>query len=247
MSDARARAQRHLGRYPKLYTAAVVWIIAMIALPVITSRANTIFRPDDNLVAQELPTETPGPVPSGVTSLAPIINLVLGNPPTTAPPTEQLPDGKPPEFVEPTFIDNVFNLIPPPPALPDLPPEMLAVIRAVSPLASKGCTGLGLASLVVAVVAPSLEGIPIERILPYLAPVTSACAYFPIPKQHTVCKADEPFVQDIGGLTKTPPILGLGIDQLTAFEDLVIEQFGMQFPRISDTARATLDCKLVSE
>lgn len=247
MSSARQRAQHHVSRYPKLYAAAVIWIVAMVALPVITSRANTIFRPDQNLVAEELPLDTPGTLPSGVSSFAPIINLVLGVPPTTAPPTVQLPEAKPPELVEPTFIDNVFNLVPPPPALPDLPPEMLAMIRAVSPIASKGCTGLGLASLVVAVVAPSLEGVPIERILPYLAPVTSACAYFPIPKQHTVCKADEPFVQDIGGLTKTPPILGLGIDQLTAFEDLVIEQFGMQFPRISDTARDTLDCKLVSE
>lgn len=247
MPNPRARAVHHLSRYPKLYAAAAVWAIAMIALPVITSRASTIFRPDAPLVAGETPIAAT-PTPPGLSSFAPLVNLVLGKPPATTPPTTpELPEAKPPELVEPTFFDNVFNLVPPPPALPELPPEVLAVIRSVTPIASRGCTGLGLASLVVAVVAPSLDGVPIERILPYLAPVTSACAYFPIPKLHTVCAADEPFVIDVGGLTKTPPVLGLGVDQLTAFEDLVIEQFGMAFPRISDVAREQLDCKLVSE
>ena len=62
-----------------------------------------------------------------------------------------------------------------------------------------------------------------------------------------MCAADEPFVIDLGGLTKTPPILGLGIDQLTAMEDLIIEQFGPGFPRVSDVAREQFDCHLVTE
>lgn len=246
MGNARSRAVHHVGRYPKLYAAAAIWAVAMVALPVITSRAGTIFRPDVQPSGQsDLPLAAPT-LPSGFNAVAPLIPLVLGVPPTTAPPLEP-PESKPPELVEPTFFDNLFNLIPPPPALPNLPPSVLAVIRTATPIASKGCTGLGLASLVVAVVAPSLEGVPIERILPYLAPVTSACAYFPIPPTHTVCAADEPFVVDVGGLTTTPPVLGLGIDQLTAIEDLVIEQFGLAFPRISETPRQQLDCKLVTE
>jgi hypothetical protein len=180
----------------------------------------------------------PGVAPGTATPITP-----PPAPPATGTPPR--PVAVPPESIPPELIDELFNLFPPPAALPQIPAELQPIVRAAAPLATHGCTGLGLASLVVAVVAPSAEGVPLERILPYLAPVTSACANFPIPETHTVCAADAPLVLDLGGLATSPPILGLGIDQLTAIEDIIALSFGDAFPRISDTAREALDCTLV--
>ncbi len=236
----------HVRRYPRWYAVGVLWLIGMIALPVIESAPRRIFGGETPVVQEESPLTLAPTPPIGGIPVAPFLALTLTAPPV-APGETPLPESPPPEFIEPAFIDTLFDLIPPPQSLPELPPEIQRIIRAAGPIATQGCTGLGLAALVVAVVAPSAEGVPIERILPYLAPVTSVCAYFPIPKLHTVCAADEPLIIDLGGLTKTPPILGLGIDQLTAIEDIVAEMYGDGFPRVSDLAREQLDCHLVDE
>lgn len=246
------RVAHHLRRYPRWYAVAAIWLVGMIALPVIKSdAARETFNAD--APAQRQPQQQEQGPPLGLAPLPPLAGFSLA--PTLGPTTTQparvgetpLPEPEPLDLIGADFFDTIFDLIPSPPALPPLPPQLEAVIRAAAPIAAQGCTGLGLAALVIAVVAPSVEGVPIERILPYLAPVTSACAFFPIPKLHTVCAADEPLIIDVGGLTKTPPILGLGIDQLTAIEDVIASYYGDGFPRLSDTARETLDCKLVSE
>jgi hypothetical protein len=62
---------------------------------------------------------------------------------------------------------------------------------------------------------------------------------------HTVCAADEPFVIDLAGLTKSPPIIGLGIDQLDAIESQLASTFGQSIPRLAPSLREQFDCKLV--
>ena len=180
----------------------LIWLVGMVALPVITSRAGQIFRRPSRRRPRRLPLVVPPAPLFGAFPLTPFLSLALAVPTLAGEPP--LPEAEPPEFIEPSFLDTLFDLIPPPPSLPTLPARNRARRAAVPRIAAQGCTGLGLASLVVAVVAPSLEEVPIERILPYLAPVTSACAFFPIPKVHTVCAADEPLIIDLGGLTKTP-------------------------------------------
>ena len=149
------------------------------------------------------------------------------------------------QLVPPEILDLIFDALPPV-VFPALPPEVAPVFNAVSPLAATGCSGLGLAGVIVAVAAQSANGVPIERLLPYLAPASTACASFPIPAQHTVCEADKPFVTDLGGLTSTPPILGLGIDQLRAFEQLLANTFGQSIPSLADSIAVQLNCALVS-
>jgi hypothetical protein len=155
---------------------------------------------------------------------------------TTAP--EQL------TLVPEELLDVIFDFLPVP-VIPPLPPELATLAAAIAPIATTGCSALGLASIIIAVVAQSAEGVPIGRLLPYLAPVSSACASFPIPEVHTVCAFDEPFVIDVGGLTSTPPILGLGIDQVAAIEDALATSFGIDVPRLAPTLREQLDCEVV--
>lgn len=251
MADARTRLLRHIRRYPRWYGVAAVWLVGILVLPVVELDPLQVFSTPEPGSQETAPADPAaldlapfGAAPrGGVGGPGPAVVPSDDGPPATG--TEAPPEAVPPESIPPELIDQLFDLFPPPPALPDIPPELQPVVRAVSPIAKYGCTGLGLASLVVAVVAPSLEGIPLERILPYLVPVTSACAYFPIPETHTVCAADEGLIIDLGGVATTPPVLGLGIDQLTAVEDLIAQSFGASFPRLSDTAREALDCRLV--
>ncbi len=252
MTDPRARVLHHVRRYPKWYGVAALWVLGMLVLPVVELDPLQIFSSPSPATevaappASGAPGTPAGSATPGGSGVAP--GSAAPASPATGPPahgTPPRPVAVPPESIPPELIDELFNLFPPPAALPEIPAELQAIVRAAAPLATHGCTGLGLASLVVAVVAPSAEGIPLERILPYLAPVTSACANFPIPETHTVCAADAPFVLDLGGLATSPPILGLGIDQLTAVEDIIALSFGDSIPRISDAAREALDCRLV--
>jgi hypothetical protein len=248
--DPRAHAVQHLRRYPRWYAAAAVWLIAMVALPVVELDPLQIFHspapsvpaaPGTPAASVETPSGSGPDADVAPTSDAP---GTVGDGPLT--PTSLL-ETVPPEEVPPELIDELFDMFPPPQALPDVPENLQPVVRAVAPLATQGCTGLGLAGLVVAVVAPSAEGVPLERILPYLAPATGACANFPIPETHTVCEADKPLIFDLGGVTKTPPILGLGIDQLAAIEAIINTATGGGFLNLSETARDLLGCEVVTE
>lgn len=245
---------RHVRRYPRWYAALAVWLVFLLLAPVVGVDVLPAFGAP---AAQQQPVAT---TPSTVGPTAPLPDLAAG--PVDAAPAP-LPDATPvpvdegeptpspdPEFVPPEelppgLFDPLFDAIPGLPAI-DTPPELMPLFRAVAPIAGYGCTATGLASLVLAVVAPSVEDVPLERILPYLAPVTSACANFPIPETHTVCALDQPFVVDLGGLATSPPVIGVGIDVIEAFETELINAFGIEVPRLSASLREQLDCEVVT-
>ncbi len=94
--------------------------------------------------------------------------------------------------------------------------------------------------------APSVEDVPLERLLPCLSPVFTACANFPIPTTHTECEIDKPFIIDFGGLAESPPIIGVGIDVIDAFENELATTYGVAIPRIAPALREALDCEIVT-
>jgi hypothetical protein len=243
----------HLRRYPWWYGIAAVWIVAMLSLPIVRGGAlasvlggddtrdgtTTVTGPDGQAAGPSL---DPGaPPPSSVDDEPRIDGGVASD--DTVPPVDDGADAL--QLVPPEILDLIFDALPPV-VFPALPPEVAPVFNAVAPLAATGCSGLGLAGVVVAVAAQSANGVPIERLLPYLAPASTACASFPIPAKHTVCESDKPFVTDLGGLTTSPPILGLGIDQLRAFEQLMANTFGQSIPSVADSLAVQLNCQLIS-
>lgn len=248
---------QHLRRYPRWYAVGATWLAMMVVLPTVGADVVRSFAApaaQQQPAPVEAPTTDSVPVSleSGATSPSPVAAPASPAPPSPAseptagdePSESTPPEIVPPEELPPNFFDPVFDAIPGLPAV-NTPPELMPVFRAVAPIAGYGCTATGLASLVLAVVAPSVEQVPVERLLPYLAPVTSACANFPLPEARTVCALDEPFVADLGGLATSPPVIGLGIDSIQAFETELIETYGIPIPRISDSLREQLDCELI--
>ena len=239
-NDRRLAVTGHLRRYPWWYGLAAVWLVAMMALPVVhLGPLDTATRTE--VAAGPGPT-TSGAGPSSVTSpfgsgatVGPFGGTGggTGGPVTTvAGARAATPTTKPGALtlVPPALLDLVFNAIPQV-VVPPLPEGLAPIARALAPIAATGCSGLGLASVVVAVVAQSANGVPVQRILPYLSPLSTACASFPIPAHHTVCAADPPFVVNLGGLTSTPPILGLGIDEVQATQTLLSQKLRSDAPR----------------
>lgn len=243
----------HLRRYPIWYAVGLVWLIAMVSLPIVRGTAladafggEPSGRASGTTTSSTIPALTPGGIlaPGGSDGSVTTPTDASGSPVDTVAPSP-VDEDDPLELVPPEFLDLIFDALPPI-VFPALPPEVAPVFNAVAPLAATGCSGLGLAGVVVAVAAQSANGVPIERILPYLAPASTACASFPIPAKHTVCEVDKPFIQDLGGLATSPPILGLGIDQLAALETLLETSFGVAVPTVSEDLREQLDCELVS-
>jgi hypothetical protein len=239
----------HVRRYPRWYAVALAWLVAMLALPVVSADPLDLFTadpPTSTTAAPAGPTGPGGPA-SGVHGGAPGTGdgTAAPAPSTDAPPEPADEEPTALELVPPELLDLILDSLPPL-VTPAVPPELAPLANAIAPVASFGCSGLGLASVVVAVVAQSAQGVPVERVLPYLAPVVTACAAFPIAATHTVCAADVPLIVDVGGLTKTPPILGLGIDQLEAFEHVVSSTFGTPVPSVAAGLRAQLDCQVVT-
>jgi hypothetical protein len=239
----------HVRRYPWWYGALAVWLVAMLALPVVELDPLAAFRDEQAAPNATATTSAPAPgfAPGGGELAGPSVGGEAGatdeGAAGDAVTTTTAPSAL--ELVPPEVLDLVFDAIPPI-EFPPLPEELATLAAAIAPIATTGCSGLGLASLVVAVVAQTVEGVPLGRLLPYLAPVSTACASFPIPEHHTECAADEPLVIDLGGLTETPPILGLGIDQLDAIETLMADTFGIAAPRLAPELRTMFDCRLVS-
>jgi hypothetical protein len=243
----------HVRRYPWWYGVAAIWLAAIIALPIVELDPLEAFARDDVPTtsapgSEDLVDGIPGgPFGSGG-SLGE--GDRAGGSSGTAAPDAADGTGAPDdpvglELVPPELLDLIFDAIPTF-QFPPLPAELATLARAMAPIAAYGCSGLGLASIVIAVVAQTIEGVPLERVLPYLAPVSAACATFPIPEARTVCTVDEPFVVDIGGLTNSPPILGLGIDQLDVIESTIAATFGQEIPRLAPQLRAQLGCTFVS-
>lgn len=246
---------RHVRDYPRWYAAGVTWLVLMIVLPVVgvdivpafaapavqqQPAAAEVAAPSTGAPAPPpAPVAPQGPAAPAQTDLAPTTTVAQA--PSESPPPEIIP----PEELPPGFFDPFFDVIPGLPAI-DTPEELMPLYRAVAPIATHGCTATGLAAIVLAVVAPSVEGVPLERLLPYLSPVTSACANFPIPKTHTECELDQPFIIDLGGLAMSPPIIGMGIDAIEAFETELIATYGVGVPRVSGSLRETLNCEVVT-
>lgn len=244
----------HLRRYPVWYVVGAVWVVAMLSLPIVRGSAFAdVFDRSDPTTTTEAtgPGSTGAPGDPGTAigpdgtpigdGTLPADDEVVDD--TTTPAAED-PRGDELALVPPELLDLVFDALPPF-VFPALPDEVLPIARAVAPVAATGCSAIGLAGVIVAVAAQTAEGVPIERILPYLAPVSTACASFPIPEVHTVCEADQPFITDLGGLTTSPPILGLAIDQLQAIEQLLTNSFGVPVPALSADLRVQLGCELV--
>ena len=242
----------HLRRYPVWYAVGAIWLVAMLSLPIVRGSAladvfdggetTTGVTGPGGTAAQGDPGTTLGPDGTPITEGSSVDGDEVGED-TTVPPADD-EDGDELALVPPEILDLVFDALPPF-VFPSLPDEVLPVARAVAPVAATGCSAIGLAGVVVAVAAQTAEGVPIERLLPYLAPVSTACASFPIPAVHTVCEADKPFITDLAGLTTSPPILGLAIDQLQAIEQLLTNSFGVAVPALSADLRVQLDCELV--
>jgi hypothetical protein len=252
----RRTVARHLRRYPWWYGIAAVWLTAILALPIV--RLSPLEVLSRQATTGDLPAPAGNPSPSTVAlppgrGAAPLAGGGTGGGPTTAL-TVVTPDGPTTttattgpgalDLVSPEVLDLVFDAIPQI-VLPPLPDELAPLARAIAPIAATGCSGLGLASVVVAVVAQSANGVPVQRLLPYLTPVSTACAAFPVAAHHTVCAADPPFVIDLGGLASTPPILGLGIDEVEATQTLLAQTFGQPMPDLAASLRTQLDCKVV--
>ena len=241
----------HVRRYPWWYGVAALWITAILVLPIVHLDPLAALAGDDRTAA---PTQTPsvtvapGSSPTFVGGGSPTASVgggsattVAGEGPTASTTATTTPGSL--ELVPPELLDLVFDAIPAF-VFPPLPEELAPITAALAPIASTGCSGLGLAGVVVAVVAQSANGVPVQRILPYLAPLSSACASFPIPKHHTVCAIDVPFVTDLGGLVSTPPILGLGIDEIEQTEQLLASTFGQTLPPLADQLREQFDCTI---
>ena len=236
----------HLRRYPWWYGAAVVWLVAMLALPVVRLDPLAALRDDGAAGPASGGPAADGPAVTGIPTVPPsLLDQVrpeLFELPTTAPAgtTATTAPGEL-DLVPPELLDLLLDSLPPV-VFPPLPEELSTLAAGIAPIASFGCSGVGLASLVVSVVAQTVEGVPLGRLLPYLTPVSAACATFPVPKVHTVCAADEPLVIDLGGVTSTPPIIGLGIDQLDALETLMSSTFGVAVPKLAPELRILFDC-----
>jgi hypothetical protein len=242
----------HLRRYPLWYALGAVWLVGMLSLPIVKGSALADVLTGGPSTATTVASAPQAPAPGDLgtgSSDAPI--SLEGDGGVASPTTVETVDrghddgGDALQIVPPEILDAIFDALPPL-VFPALPREIEPLTNAIAPLAATGCSGLGLAGVVIAVAAQTAEGVPLERLLPYLAPASTACATFPIPPVHTVCEADKPFITDIGGLTSTPPILGLGIDELRAFEQLMTAQFGVAVPSVADSLAAQLDCELVS-
>jgi hypothetical protein len=256
MLDRARTLAHHLRRYPWWYGLAAVWIVGMLALPIVrgTALADAFGGETGSTTAPPATAAPAGPElaggggpPASTPGITPVDEAGNGDDGSTTTTAAAADDdgGDALQLVPPELLDAIFDVLPPL-VFPALPPEVAPVANAVVPLMSTGCSGLGLASVVVAVAAQSIDGVPFDRLLPYLAPVSTACASFPVPKAHTVCEGDKPLIIDLAGLTSTPPVLGLGIDQLRAFEQLMTSQFGMTVPAVSDQLSTQLHCTLVS-
>jgi hypothetical protein len=248
------RLADHLRRYPVWYAVGAIWLVGMLSLPIVrgTSLADALIGdrgPGTTVTAGPSDTAPVDLGTDGSDGLGPTGGEGVGttNGPTTATTATRgstAPDD-PLQLVPPEFLDAIFDSLPPL-VLPALPKELDPLTSAVAPLATTGCSGLGLASVVIAVAAQTVDGVPLERLLPYLAPASTACASFPVPPVHTVCAMDQPLIADVGGLTTTPPILGLGVDQLRALEVVMSSQFGASIPSSADQIAQQLDCHQVS-
>jgi hypothetical protein len=241
-------ALTHLRRYPKWYAVAVVWVLAMAIVPVVKQPVahlaeRTRARAVDAVAAPLAPAAEP--LPPGSDDVLPPSPVLPGVPALPPPPT-----AKPTPSPQPQPAPAGLTL----PALPALPipapPKQLdPLFAALAPLTTTGCSGIGLAAVVIAVVAPTVDQVPLDQLLPYLVPAYTVCALFPLPKAHTVCPLDDQVAaqlpDDITSLTEPPTIIGVGIDVIAGMEAAASQMAGVPLMGYADSLRTQLGCHVV--
>ena len=240
---------RHLRRYVVWYGIAVVWAVLMASVPVVKHHAATLAsRPHARTITTEIPAPAPAPVVAGEAVALPPPPAPLPTTPVTAAPA---PAGR-----APTPTPTPAPAPPPGLQLPALPPlpfpavpdQVQPLLDAVSPLMKTGCSAIGLAAVVVAVVAPTVQQVPLDQLMPYLVPAYTVCALFPIPKSHTVCPVDEQIAAQLPAsltsLFPAPTVMGLGIDVIAGMEAAAQQAYGIPIPTLSDSLRTQLGCHI---
>lgn len=238
----------HVRRYQRWYGAAAIWAVLLTVVP--TVGFTDLFTGSAPQPAATAPTTTTVPAPTAIGKLLELL------PPEVREEIEAYDPGAPPSEDQPVLppvpkdelsqlLDDVFDLLPTP-QIPEVPPELQPLVASLAPFASYGCSATGLTALVLSAVTPALSDLPLHRIIPLLAPITGLCAAFPIPDVHTVCAIDEDLMIDVGGLVTTPPIIGLGIDQIDLYEAMIASAYGDALPRLAPQLRSIFDCEIVS-
>jgi hypothetical protein len=256
------RALGHLGRYPRHYGALALWLAAMLLVPAVASRSGstspiaataTTVAPPSGTVPSATSTPRPPAAPAPRTAVgaaASFAGAAASPSPSPSPKPAPAPSDDEDETDEPTPAGPGGLELPPPPPVPPapIPEELRPVVAAVAPLTSQGCSAVGLAGVVTAVVGPAAgDAVPVASLLPYLQPAYSACATFPAPEgERTICAVDEQareagYPADASGLAKTPNVIGLGVDVFTGI-DRAIEAMTGQSSGIADTLYETLGC-----
>jgi hypothetical protein len=266
-----ARALTHVGEFRRYYVLFAIWVVVMLLVPrtglptdPFASAGSARTGIDATSSARRAPESAAAaalvrPTAGGATFYSdPVLDAFTG--PSTfagddsggagfaAPPTSPgFEFTPPPEEEDPAPpADGGTSLpvtIPPPPPvpLPAPPAELEPLLAVVAPLANTACSPVGLAGVVAALVAPSVQQVPVAQIVPYLTPLYVACGSFPQTGPRTICAIDDVYVsQDpTGGLLPPPAVIGLGIDTIAQLEKALgglTNQAGM--------LREQLDCRI---
>lgn len=265
-------ARTHLSRYPRHYGALGLFLAAMLVVPTVgaprlaelAATGTPAAAPGAATGPGAAPAAAPPPPTPGSSPAATVADLfdvdagivtgaVEGTgddvflppaPGASVPePADAAPDGG--QDAGPGGL-----ALPPPPALPlpPLPDELRPLLGVVTPLTNQGCSALGLAAVVAAVAGTAAQDVPVGQLLPYLAPVYSACATFPpASADPTVCALDDAaheagYPKDVSGLMKTPNAIGTGVDVLYGIET-AIEAYTGQAPGLVAGLAAQLGCR----
>ena len=266
-----AVAREHVSRYPRHYAALGLFLVAMLLVPTVgprdladlaaSSSPAGVTAPEGALPLTPPATSAPAPAAPPSTAAravadafgidtetaAAVIDAPAGG--TAAPPPSGGGDAPAPAPDDGQDAGPAGAPLPAPPPvpLPAAPEELQPLLAAVEPLTTHGCSGLGLAAVVVAVVGTTAQDVPVGQVLPYLAPVYSACAAFPPPGgDPTICEIDRAahdagYPTDVSGLMKTPNAIGTGIDVLYGIE-AAIEAYTGQSPDLVAGIADQLGC-----
>ena len=253
MNSGARMAVTHIRRYAIWYAVAVIWALAMTLVPVVRHPIAQLA--DRSLPARSQAASPRRPrrrhrslrltSPTAVPALPEPVPAPPALPP--APPVTAKPSSPPPSVPDQGGLQ--LPALPPLP-IPELPSQLDPLFHALSPLMSTGCSGLGLAAVVIAVAAPTVEDVPLDQLLPYLVPAYTVCSLFPIPKARTVCPLDDMFAaqlpDDVTSLFPAPTLIGLGIDEIAGIEAVVAQTFGMPIPSLAESLTTQLGCRVVA-
>lgn len=267
-------AREHVSRYPRHYAALAMFLAAMLLVPTVGAQdladLASSSSPAGATPAPALPLAPPATTAAAPTAppstaaravadafgidagtAAAVIDVAAGGSvPAPPPPGGGSDDDAPAPAPEGDDAAGPAGVpLPSPPAvpLPEAPEELRPVLAAVGPLTNQGCSGLGLAAVVVAVVGTTAKDVPVGQVLPYLAPAYSACAAFPPPAgDPTICEIDRAahdagYPADVSGLMKTPNAIGTGVDVLFGIE-AAIEAHTGQSPGLVAGIAEQLGC-----